>query len=289
MLELSLKIQGENDEKRMKKIRLRVFEHMLKTRGPKYRTFLWYLRAFKYAAFNPTRGEFLESYYTLMRYLDDIVDGDAPLPNGYSSESEYLLEKIEYSKSPFYPKDEVDHLMFYCFRLAEKFDEDFQSETDDILKSLLFDAERRGKCILFTKAELANHFYLLDIRGTIRATLKVFNDDPDKYPLLEPLGTACRHQYNIEDFEADVLAGYINISKEDCNRFGIGMDDLHSMSPKIKQWLRHHAQQGMALLAKHHQIMPKGNFSLLEKIVFKVVYELPAKQAFKKILSETIP
>ena len=50
-------------------MRNRVFEHMLKTRGWKYRSFLLYLRLFKYAAFAPVRGEFLESYYVLMRFL----------------------------------------------------------------------------------------------------------------------------------------------------------------------------------------------------------------------------
>lgn len=66
-------------------MRARVFRHMLKTRGWKYRAFLRYLRLFKYFAFSPTCGAFLESYYTLMRYLDDIVDGDTPLPLGYEN------------------------------------------------------------------------------------------------------------------------------------------------------------------------------------------------------------
>ena len=224
-----------------------------------------------------------------MRYLDDVVDGDAPLSAGYASETEYLLEKIFFSKSLLDPKDEVDYLMLYCFELAEKFGEDFQSETNDILECLLFDARRRRKWIVLPNAELMHHFYILDIRGTIRATLKVFNDDPDKYKLLEPLGTACRHQYNIEDFEADLSAGYINISQEECERFEIKLDDLHRMSPKVQSWLRHHAEEGMALLAEHHRIMPEGNFSRLERLVFKVVYENPARQAFRKTLAETKP
>ncbi len=66
------------DERLMKKMRSKVFQHMLRTRGWKYRAFLRYLRLFKYVALAPTRGKFLESYYTLMRYLDDVVDGDIP-------------------------------------------------------------------------------------------------------------------------------------------------------------------------------------------------------------------
>ena len=87
------------DEKKYAQMRNRVFKHMLKTRGWKYRAFLRYLRFFKYAAFAPTRGEFLESYYVLMRFLDDIVDGDAPLPEGYLNESDYILGKLSSRKT----------------------------------------------------------------------------------------------------------------------------------------------------------------------------------------------
>ena len=271
-----------------KEMRSKVFRHMLETRGWKYRAFLRYLCLFKYIAFAPSRGEFLESYYALMRYLDDVVDGDVALADGYPSESEYLSEKIEFSKNPVNPKDEVDFLILYCFELAERFGEDFHTETKDILDSLMFDARRRGMGIIFPNEELVYHFHLLDIRGTIRATLKVFKDDPDKYKILEPLGTACRHQYDIEDFDADIAAGYVNISKEDCERFGIKPEDLSkSASPNIRSWLRHHAEEGLALLSEHRRIMPQGKFSLFERMVFSVVYEIPARKVFHKLLSET--
>ena len=61
-----------NLESHARMMRSRIFRHMLETRGWKYRSFLRYLRVFKYAAFSWNRGEFLECYYTLMRYLDDI-------------------------------------------------------------------------------------------------------------------------------------------------------------------------------------------------------------------------
>ena len=123
-------------------MRSRIFKHMLETRGWKYRAFLRYLRLFKYAAFSWNRGEFLESYYTLMRYLDDIVDGDAPVPEGYYDTTDYMLEKINFSKNPKNPQDEVDFLMLYCFELADLFNENFETETKDILESLMFDAKR---------------------------------------------------------------------------------------------------------------------------------------------------
>ena len=276
-----------DDKKRYALMRNRVFKYMLQTRGWKYRAFLRYLRFFKYAAFAPTRGEFLESFYVLMRFLDDIVDGDAPLPKGHINESDYIIEKIEFSKSLVNPIDEVDYLMLYCFELAEKFGEDFHSETEDILNSLLFDAKRKGKMIIFPKKVLMHHFHLLDIRGTIRATLKIFKDDPDKYQLLEPLGVACRYQYDIEDIESDLAAGYINISQEDCLEFHIDEKDLNNPdSLNIKKWIRKRATDGIDLLKEHHRNIQIGDFSLFEKWTFLLVYELPARKVFKKIISE---
>ncbi|MCP4978384.1 MAG: class 1 isoprenoid biosynthesis enzyme [Maribacter sp.] len=269
-------------------MRNRVFKHMLETRGWKYRVFLRYLRFFKYAAFAPTRGEFLEMYYVLMRFLDDIVDGDTPLPEGYLNESDYITEKIRFSKNPTNPKDEVDYLMLHCFKVAEKFGEEFQAETEDILNSLLFDANRRGKMIIFPKKELMHHFHLLDIRGTIKATLKVFKDDPEKYKILEPLGVACRYQYDLEDIETDLAAGYVNISQEECAQLNIVKEDLNDPSSlKIERWSRNRAKDGIKLLEEHHRRLPKGNFSWLERWTFRLVYEYPARKVFKRIISET--
>ncbi len=259
---------------------------MLRTRGWKYRAFLRYLRIFKYVAFAPLRGEFLESFYVLMRYLDDVVDGDVPLPQGYLNESEYIASKIDFSKNRSDPKDEVDYLMLYCFELAQRFGENFDEETEDILTSLLFDARRRGKLIVFPKEELVHHFHILDIRGTIKATLKIFKDDPDQYELLEPLGMACRYQYDLEDFHSDIAAGYVNISKEECAALGITLTDLQNPeSPKIKTWFSQRAEEGLELLEEHHRRLPEGSFSLLARATFPLVYELPAKRLFRKMRS----
>ena len=276
-----------NSEKNAQFMRSKVYKHMLKTRGWKYRVFLRYLRFFKYISFSKTRGDFLEFYYTLMRYIDDIVDGDAPIPKAYANSVEFLLEKIHFSKNPVNPRDEVDFLMLHCFNLAKKMNHDFQHETNDILNALLFDAKRRGKLIIFPEKELMYHFHLLDIRGTIKATLKIFNEDPEKYKILEPLGIATRFQFDLEDFEADIKAGYVNITKEECLLFGIENKDLHQInSPAIKKWFKYRAKKGLDLLKEHRNLLPKGKFSMLTRVTFPIVYEYPARKLFKEVLSK---
>jgi hypothetical protein len=283
---LITKVMSNNLEEHARSMRLKVYKHMVKTRGWKYSAFLRYLRLFKYAAFSPVRGGFLESYYTLMRYIDDIVDGDLDLPEKYSDAVEYISEKIVFSENPVNPKDEVDFLMIHCFELADKFGEDFKSETKDILESLLFDAKRREKLIIFPERDLIQHFHILDVRGTIKATLKVFKEDPDKYIYLDPLGMACRYQFDLEDFEADINAGYVNLSKEECDRFDISIEDLQNInSPGIKKWFEFKARKGLDLLEEYHRRLPKGKFSLLARATFPLVYEYPARRVFRKVLS----
>ncbi len=272
--------------KHAKQMRLRIYRHMLRTRGWKYRSFLRYLRFFKYISFSPNRGEFLESYYTLMRYLDDVVDGDAALPKEYTHCTDYITDKIHFSENPSQPVDEADYLMLHCFAIAKRFGQEFREETSDILHSLLFDAKRRGKLIIFPEKDLKQHFHLLDIRGTIKATLKIFKEDPEKYHLLQPLGTATRYQYDLEDFETDIKAGYVNISAEDCRQFGIGPGELHNKEGyAVQNWFRYHAHAGMELLKEHHRLLPEGKFSKLARWTFLLVYENPARKYFQKILS----
>lgn len=276
-------------ESKAKHMRSEVFQHMLSTRGQKYRSFLRQLRLFKYLTFSPIRGKLLESYYTLMRYLDDIVDGDIPLPSGYTDEVEYITEKITFSESHENPKDQVDFLMVYCFQLAKRLNTTIHQETKDILESLLFDAKRRNKKIVFPEKTLMLHFHKLDIRGTIRGMLKIFNEDPAKYTILEPLGIASRYQYDLEDFQADLSAGYINISKEDFERFDLSFKDLHHpFSDKMRNWFCHRANQGLSLLEDHRRRLPEGRFSLLAKVVIlPAVYERPARKVFQQVLSNT--
>lgn len=269
------------------RMRTQIYSHMLATRGWKYRSFLRFLRLFKYISFAPKRGSFLELYYVLMRFLDDVVDGDAPLPEGYQTPREYLEEKIAFSQSLSSPRDAIDHLMLHCFELAKGFGAEFGQETGDILNSLLFDAKRRGTWQVFPETVLREHFHQMDIRGTIRATLKIFRDDPSKYPVLEPLGLACRYQYDIEDIASDLSEGYVNICREEIEALGIGPEELRDpASPGVQRWLRKHALEGMQLLGEHHKQVRSGNFSRLARATFPLVYAWPARRVFCATLNQ---
>ena len=279
---------SETLKKRAALIRSKIYKQLLARGAWKYRAFLRYLRLFKYFSMSSVRGNFLETYYVLMRYLDDIVDGDLPVPASSSDVPGYILEKIDFIRKLNSPKDDVDYLYLYCQELAVKMGQDFSTETADILESLLFDARRRDAMTIFPDTVLQRHFHQMDIRGTIRATLKIFNDDPDKYALLEPLGMACRYQYDLEDFSDDIDAGYVNISLEECHVFGIGRQDLlRKTSEGISRWRHFKALKGLELLDRHSKNVPIGKFSILERMTFPLVYANPARKRFEHVIKET--
>ncbi len=276
-----------NDKNSINRIRRNVFEYLVERNGKKYKSFLRYMRLFKYLSFSPNRGNFLELYYVLMRYLDDIADGDLPVPEGYRDNVEYIESKIHFSTHQDNPVDDMDHLFLHCFHLAERFNEDFHEETRDILNSLLFDAKRNATGKVFPKEELMEHFHLMDIRGTIRATLKIFKDDPSNYLLLEPLGMATRFHYDLEDFESDIAAGYVNITLEDILEFEIDVNTLKDRdSPNVYRWFIKQSLSGLELLNQHKANLRSARLSLLARASFPLVYANPAEKYFKKVLSK---
>jgi len=296
-------------------IKNEIIMRMLKTRRKKYK---WFFRALSTAPYislfatgNSDRGDFLESYYPLMHDIDDVVDGHADLPEGYKSSVEYIENRINFANDPTNPKESIDYLMLHCFELADKFGEDFSEETQDILYSMLFDAKRNGKMIIFSEEELLYHFNLLDIRGTIPATLKVFIEyplgysnnlieDSLKYQLLEPLGLATRMYYNLRDYyPEDIVSGQVNISAEDCEKFKIMPHDLENrLSLGVQRWFKDQSEKGMGLLVQYQEgrrllteqlaedkeSIPEGDFKLYTKLALPLLYELPARRYFEKTL-----
>lgn len=272
-------------DKDLQNIREEIYSHMLKTRGSKYKYFLYALRSFKYLSMNSTRGDFLEYYYSLMRYVDDVVDGDLELPSGYKTKEDFVAERIDFSLDARKPKHQIDYLMLYCFELASKFGEDFSEETRDILSSMLFDAKRYGKKELFPEEVLFHHFHLLDVKGTIRATLKVFGENPENYSRLENLGLASRIYYNLRDYDEDLEAGFVNIPKEDCLRLRIRPNDLENrVSSGVNNWFKEQSEKGIELLDEHNGNMSNGSLGFLAKVTLPLVYEKPARRYFERVI-----
>jgi hypothetical protein len=276
-----------NLEERAKSMKQEIFGQMLKTRPGKYERFLRLLKSFKHIPFNSKRGNFLESYYALMRYIDDVVDGDLPRPPIYWFKEDFVRARIDFSTNPSNPRENIDYLMLYCLNLRKEFGEDFSRETTDILYTMLFDAKRFGKNLVFPQKELDHHFYQLDIRGTGIATLKLFREDPGKFPYVEPLALANRIYTVLRDFEEDVRAGYMNIGAEDVKKYNIDSQMLSKENEGVSEWFTDQAISGLNLLEQHRQNMVSADFRLPTVLACRFVYEKPSREYFERVVKKS--
>lgn len=260
-------------------LKTEIYKNMIERDEKKYKWFIRALKSLKHI--KPAEGRFLESYYIIMRYVDDVVDEDIELPKGYTTTAEFVQSKINFIEIKK-PRDKLEYLMKDCFEQAKTFGEDFEAETRDILNSMLFDAKRKGKMQIFSENELKQHFYELDIRGTVKGALKIFGEKED-YEKIKPLGIASRIYYNLRDYREDIEKGYVNISEEECNRFGITKNKLEDITCKeIQNWMREQAKTGKELIKNYNGI--KKDLKILTRITLKIVYEMPATKFFEKIM-----
>ncbi len=254
------------------------------------------------------RAELLTTYYVLMRYIDDIVDGDIPLPDGYASRTEYVRKRSSAIERSLQPEDHTDSIFLYCEGLAEQLGFRLYEESKDILESLLFDAERiefaekEGKPKVYPAAELHRHFYLLDVRGTTGGMLKLFGDCSQKARLLEPAGNAHRIKMNIQDLRSDIRAGLVNISAEDLRYYSISGSDFtvvssiderlsrenlatHRLPSSIVSWIYDQSRIGLESIEEQRKILVSNSFRTIGAAVLRFMFMKPTEEYFKRILS----
>lgn len=254
---------------------------LVKRRGHRGKWFHYGLKYLKFIPGNRIHGELLESYYTFMRYIDDIVDGDHPYRNvPYDLRPDFVEQRIHFARELQKPKDESDLLLLHSFELAHRAGIDLSEETQDILKSLHFDAKRVGRHLILPSSELQEHFHRLDIHGTIRGALKLFKEDSSTYPALEDLGFAARVYYDLRDHESDLSAGYVNISREACEYYGIVGFDKRSSG--VQRWFIDQARLGLAHLERHRDTMARMNYRFLTSLTLLLAYEQPARKFFQQ-------
>lgn len=298
-----------------------VFTHMRETRPGKYNGILTGLQAFKYLMLLQTkgnvpeafkRGNLLVSYYVLNRFIDDIVDKDAPLPPSAHSKQEYVEQRLAFASNPVLPADTADFLMLYCYQEAAKLGFGISEETISILKSMLFDAkrieaaERNGNGLIFPEQELMRNFYLCDIEGTGKGLLKLLGDSSERVSLVVPMGIADRIKLTLKDIIADAKVGLINIPKEDTEKYGILTSDLSRMASSthsltlegetmalalgslpqgVRAWVRSKAAEGLGLIAETREIVRTHELKFSEKVLFRFVYGGPSERYFTRLLA----
>lgn len=117
-----------------------------------------------------------------------------------------------------------------------------------------------------------------------KGALKIFGEDPSKYKFVEPLGIASRIHDNLSDFEKDVKAGYINIPREEVDRFGMTIGDIRDVnSPKVRAWFAEQVEKAGILLEKDKVLFPQGRFSFCGRLFVHLYIRRPAVRYFNNL------
>lgn len=232
-----------------------------------------------------TRGRLLLAVNAAERILDDIADRDRQPPPGISPVS-YLEQKRTFIRNPENPQDELDYLFVYCYQLANTAGLQIHRELDAFFDYFLFDAKRYGTGEIFTRGELDQAYNACDITGTIRGSLMVFGDDPEKAELLMPLGRAVRKYYTLRDYDTDIAAGFVNIPRESVEEHGITRDDLpNRFSPPVRAWFYEEASSGLQLLDAHSRIMKREKFAWRGRLALPLAYVRPTRVYLEAVLA----
>ncbi len=257
-------------------------------RGLDYRIFINGFKLLNSMTLSPGRKEMFETHYTFMRDIDDIVDRDKNLPRPYSTETEFVSDILEYAHNPKVSVTIWQKVFKRVLELADAEEMEIESGTISMLESMLFDAKRIGKNIILPRKELDDNFYRLDTEGCIVNMLRVYDENPEKAGIIEPLGSAIRNKYNIRDFREDaILKGYINIPFEDIVDYGIKEADLmDENSDSIKSWMRSTAVDGLVLIEDYKKRIAKDSetpdaLRPLTKRIIDMLYRLPASLYFE--------
>jgi hypothetical protein len=213
------------------------------------------------------------------RITDNVADGDSEIPKGYETRAEFVQNKIDFIKNLQNDKCENPYkfpLTTLWYLRAEKEGVDIIDEVIEMHESMLWDAKRINKNLIFSKAELDNHFFKLDVKGSIKAALKLYQEDSELWKEIEPLGTAVRIYYNLRDYKVDLEKGFINVPKEFIERHDLNISEI------TDKWFEEEIERGIKLLEEYEKNMKNIKLKKITEISLRLGFEQPTKNYFTK-------
>lgn len=302
--------KATSDKRAAADVKKHIKTQMLRSRWPKYAAWFMGIAIFKriaqlgeFFSFVPgleyfedgmRRAEAIESIYTASHFVDDVVDRDAELPDGYASSVEYVDRIIHVIDGIDAPRDAIERLFVYGLGLARQTGVGVAPDLREVMLSLRFDAVRQtaGSMQVFKKAEMQHHFHFRDTIGVIGICLKLMREWYVKYSDLSELGEATRIYYNLRDLKEDVRARLFNIPAEDVDLFGISLPDHVSedtvsawcRSVPVRKWCAAEAERGLALLATYRKKRPRLQLHSFTRAVLHWMYERKTDAYLRRII-----
>ena len=259
-----------------------VLGHMRQTRGEKYRGWLLGLASAQLLFPEKHAAELLLAVYAAMRDIDDCIDGDAPLPEGYVSGAEYARKTYSFLEHPRQPENRAEYLLGYAITLMSAGKFDIIEEIALVLQSLRFDALRRNPNSprIFLEDVLKKYSYRRDIPGVVRACLKLSREHEKGIEAddLAELGEAVQIGYNLRDVYRDWEAGYCNIPLEALRIPELSVIGESGKLPEVlvRRWKRGGAARGKKLLAQYRKSTRKLPLFRRTRLGLYIAFERPA-------------
>ena len=268
----------------------------LKLRGwPGLKQYGLYFASFwVYGWLQPQRAGIIKSAYFWLRHIDDVADGDRPLPSGYESKQQYLQDKKHLAQALSQPGlqgsaslEEVDILLVDYFLAAESLGISLADETLSVLETIRFDEERSRTRRVPAQAELDDYFNKLD-SACINGALKVAGEPYHGEATLHDLSWAVRIWFNLRDFPKDFREGLVNVSAEDIARYGIRLDECEGKLPGVlehkplREWYQAQLQAGQRYLQSAKRTIHGTPFKAMTKLALFTQFVNPADRTFRR-------
>ncbi len=246
------------------------------------------------------RIQLLNKIYLACRCFDNVIDGDSPILlsteelklYAHVAENHFISEKWDRNFVP-------DKYFSEGLKIAEEISLEIKNQVLMVIKSMRFDAERRsrflktGEIEFISEADLKEHYYQLDIEGTIGAMLVLVDEEnnEENRKLVQPLGEVMRIYYDIRDLKKETKQGLCNISKEDAQRFKITQElltnwansdlTLKQAPSQILNWAKTKMQETEILLATFYENLNKSKWKKLVNLFLENHY-IRHYEKFKK-------
>lgn len=258
----------------------------------KYAPFLLGLSLFKYfdESKEGLRFKFLESYYAVMRHLDDVADVDALIPTGFTSRVLYLEHiKDDFENPNNISGVEVAQLLKYCLQLGLGFGEDFTGEAKMLIEHMIEDAKRKDYFekndtpLLFpTKVEY-QEYVRKEVESCMLVTIRLLGEEPETNVVIGKLAYAVMEYYSLRDLKENIANGFVDISIEEMKEHGGSENDFSNIPTTI---LTSRARIALDKISRYEDEVENLNLKKVTSDALNYMFKRKAKKFLLQIAQD---
>jgi len=221
-----------------------------------------------------------EVAYHTGRGIDDVVDGDAPLPVGFHSIHEWLTYLEEQTRSGGVHIQKAPTIEFLLKRTIERFEHsritgiDIRHELLRFLASMKIECTRREECRALPQKELWE-LYLEEFGAPHSIMLAAFGSKTRDHDIPE-LSLFLGRSYNQKDLLGDLPRGIINIPQEILNEAELSTSDCVNQPheviqhPIVVKWRQQEVEDCFLL----RQTLSQKRFDTMGKIYVRALFKI---------------